>query len=42
LIEQTNEVVRRINRQAGVDVLPEAHALILVSDAFPASTAKLK
>jgi len=28
LIEQTNEVVRRINRQAGVDVLPEAHALI--------------
>jgi tryptophanyl-tRNA synthetase len=24
LIEQTNEVVRRINRQAGVDVLPEA------------------
>ena len=42
LIEQTSEVVRRINRQAGVDVLPEAHALILVSDAFPASTAKLK
>src|SRR5438309_10810061 len=28
LIEQTNEVVRRINRQAGVDVLPAAHALI--------------
>ena len=24
MIEQTNEVVRRINRQAGVDVLPEA------------------
>ena len=42
LIEQTNEVVRRINRQAGVDVLLEAHALILVSDAFPASKAKIK
>jgi tryptophanyl-tRNA synthetase len=28
LIEQTNEIVRRINRQAGADVLPEAHALI--------------
>jgi len=28
MIEQTNEVVRRINRQAGVDVLPEARALI--------------
>ena len=27
MIEQTNEVVRRINRQAGVDVLPEARAL---------------
>jgi tryptophanyl-tRNA synthetase len=28
LIEQTNEIVRRINRQAGVTVLPEASALI--------------
>ena len=28
LIEQTNEIVRRINRQASVDVLPEARALI--------------
>jgi len=28
LIEQTNEIVRRINRQAGVAVLPEARALI--------------
>jgi tryptophanyl-tRNA synthetase len=27
LIEQTNEVVRRINRQAGIKVLPEARAL---------------
>jgi tryptophanyl-tRNA synthetase len=27
LIEQTNEVVRRLNRQAGVDVLPQARAL---------------
>jgi tryptophanyl-tRNA synthetase len=28
LIEQTNEIVRRINRQVGQDVLPEARALI--------------
>src|SRR6201991_232674 len=42
LIEQTNEVVRRINRQAGVEVLPEARALIRALDAFPASTAKPK
>src|SRR5947208_3769608 len=28
LIEQTNEIVRRINRHAGLDVFPEAHALI--------------
>jgi tryptophanyl-tRNA synthetase len=28
LIEQTNEIVRRINRQAGAAVLPEASALI--------------
>jgi tryptophanyl-tRNA synthetase len=28
LIEQTNEVVRRLNRQIGRDVLPEARALI--------------
>jgi tryptophanyl-tRNA synthetase len=28
LIEQTNEVVRRLNRQIGRDVLPEAQALI--------------
>src|SRR5882762_3955100 len=28
LIEQTNEIVRRINRQVGVTVLPEASALI--------------
>lgn len=27
LVEQTNEIVRRINRQAGADVLPEARAL---------------
>src|SRR5215475_5572753 len=28
MIEQTNEIVRRINRQAGTAVLPEAHALV--------------
>jgi tryptophanyl-tRNA synthetase len=28
MIEQTNEIVRRINRQIGRDVLPEARALI--------------
>ncbi|WP_262300011.1 tryptophan--tRNA ligase [Microvirga sesbaniae] len=28
LIEQTNEIVRRLNRQIGRDVLPEARALI--------------
>jgi tryptophanyl-tRNA synthetase len=28
LIEQTNEIVRRINRQAGAAVLPEASALV--------------
>jgi tryptophanyl-tRNA synthetase len=28
MIEQSNEIVRRINRQAGRDVLPEARALV--------------
>jgi tryptophanyl-tRNA synthetase len=28
LIEQTNEIVRRLNRQVGRDILPEARALI--------------
>ncbi|WP_298953490.1 tryptophan--tRNA ligase [uncultured Methylobacterium sp.] len=28
MIEQTNEIVRRLNRQAGRDLLPEAHALV--------------
>lgn len=28
LIEQTNEIVRRLNRQTGYDLLPEAHAMI--------------
>ncbi|MET7244838.1 tryptophan--tRNA ligase [Methylobacterium sp. EM32] len=28
LIEQTNEIVRRLNRQVGYDLLPEARALI--------------
>ena len=28
MIEQSNEIVRRINRQAGREVLPEARALV--------------
>ena len=28
MIEQSNEIVRRINRQAGSEVLPEARALV--------------
>jgi tryptophanyl-tRNA synthetase len=28
IIEQTNEIVRRLNRQVGRELLPEAHALI--------------
>lgn len=28
LVEQTNEIVRRVNRQAGREVLPEARALV--------------
>ncbi|WP_298884914.1 tryptophan--tRNA ligase [uncultured Bradyrhizobium sp.] len=42
LIEQTNEVVRRINRQAGVDVLPEAHALIPRVGRLPGIDGKAK
>ena len=42
LIEQTNEVVRRINRQAGVDVLPEAHALIPRVGRLPGVNGKAK
>src|SRR6267142_1720603 len=42
LIEQTNEVVRRINRQAGVDVLPEARALIPRVGRLPGIDGKAK
>ena len=42
LIEQTNEVVRRINRQAGFDVLPEAHALIPRVGRLPGIDGKAK
>jgi tryptophanyl-tRNA synthetase len=42
LIEQTNEVVRRINRQAGVDVLPQARALIPSVGRLPGIDGKAK
>lgn len=42
LIEQTNEVVRRINRQAGVDVLPQARALIPRTGRLPGIDGKAK
>lgn len=42
LIEQTNEVVRRINRQAGAEVLPEAHALIPRIGRLPGIDGKAK
>jgi tryptophanyl-tRNA synthetase len=42
LIEQTNEVVRRINRQAGVEVLPEACALIPRIGRLPGIDGKAK
>jgi tryptophanyl-tRNA synthetase len=42
LIEQTNEIVRRINRQAGIDVLPEARALIPRVGRLPGIDGKAK
>ncbi|MEH2589360.1 tryptophanyl-tRNA synthetase [Bradyrhizobium sp. AZCC 1721] len=42
MIEQTNEIVRRINRQAGVDVLPEARALIPRIGRLPGIDGKAK
>ncbi|WP_257169848.1 tryptophan--tRNA ligase [Bradyrhizobium sp. SRS-191] len=42
LIEQTNEIVRRINRQAGADVLPEAQALIPSVGRLPGIDGKAK
>jgi len=42
LIEQTNEIVRRINRQVGRDVLPEAQALIPPVGRLPGVDGKSK
>jgi tryptophanyl-tRNA synthetase len=42
LIEQTNEIVRRINRQAGIEVLPEAEALIPTMGRLPGVDGKAK
>jgi tryptophanyl-tRNA synthetase len=42
LIEQTNEIVRRINRQVGRDVLPEARALIPAVGRLPGVDGKSK
>jgi tryptophanyl-tRNA synthetase len=42
LIEQTNEVIRRVNRQAGFDVLPQARALIPRVGRLPGIDGKAK
>jgi tryptophanyl-tRNA synthetase len=42
LIEQTNEIVRRVNRQAGNDVLPQARALIPRIGRLPGADGKSK
>jgi tryptophanyl-tRNA synthetase len=42
MIEQTNEIVRRINRQAGRDVLPETRALIPTVGMLPGIDGKAK
>ncbi len=42
MIEQTNEIVRRINRQVGRDVLPEARALIPAVGRLPGVDGKSK
>src|SRR3954453_13177310 len=42
LIEQTNEIVRRINRQAGKHVLPQARALIPRIGRLPGADVKFK
>jgi tryptophanyl-tRNA synthetase len=42
LIEQTNEIVRRVNRQAGKDVLPQARALIPRIGRLPGADGKSK
>lgn len=42
LIEQTNEIVRRLNRQIGYDLLPEAHAMIPTVGRLPGIDGKAK
>ncbi len=42
LIEQTNEIVRRINATAGCDVLPEAQAIIPKTGRLPGIDGKAK
>jgi len=42
LIEQTNEVVRRLSRQVGRKILPEAHALIPAVGRLPGIDGKAK
>ncbi len=42
MIEQSNEIVRRINRQAGRDVLPEAKALVSSVGRLPGIDGKSK
>ena len=42
LIEQTNEIVRRLNRQIGRDILPEARALIPSVGRLPGVDGKAK
>ncbi|MCA3488005.1 MAG: tryptophan--tRNA ligase [Rhodobacter sp.] len=42
LIEQTNEIVRRINATAGADILPEAKAVVPKSGRLPGIDGKAK
>lgn len=42
LIEQTNEIVRRVNRQVGCDLLPEASALLSHVPRLPGVDGKAK
>jgi tryptophanyl-tRNA synthetase len=42
MIEQTNEIVRRVNRQAGRELLPEAQALIPAAGRLPGVDGKAK
>lgn len=42
MIEQTNEITRRINRQAGREVLPEAQALVPLQGRLPGIDGRAK